>query len=53
MSGQRLEGAPSLGFRRDDLIEALHGGSTVRKLDYLLATERYADAYGRATDMRR
>lgn len=35
-----------LGFKRDDLIEALHGGSKVRKLDYLLATPRYAEAPG-------
>jgi D-cysteine desulfhydrase len=35
-----------LGFKRDDLITALHGGTKVRKLDYLLATPPYADAPG-------
>ncbi len=35
-----------LGFKRDDLLPALHGGTKVRKLDHLLATPPYADARG-------
>src|SRR5688500_518890 len=33
-----------LGVKRDDLLPGLLGGSKVRTLDYLLATEPYADA---------
>jgi D-cysteine desulfhydrase len=32
------------GFKRDDLIPRLYGGSKIRKLDYLLATPPFADA---------
>jgi D-cysteine desulfhydrase len=40
---QRLNVA-YLGVKRDDLIGPLFGGTKVRKLDYLLATSRFADA---------
>jgi D-cysteine desulfhydrase len=33
-----------LGFKRDDQLGALHGGSKVRKLDYLLAAPPFRDA---------
>ncbi len=33
-----------LGLKRDDQIEALHGGTKTRKLDLLLATPRLAEA---------
>ena len=42
----RRLGLASLGVKRDDLCSALHGGSKVRKLDYLLAQERYRQADG-------
>lgn len=38
-----------LGFKRDDRIPRLHGGSKVRKLDVLLATGPFADAPGWAS----
>jgi D-cysteine desulfhydrase len=37
-------GLEFLGIKRDDLVEALHGGSKPRKLDYLLAAPPFADA---------
>jgi len=37
-------GLAYLGVKRDDRIGALHGGSKVRKLDYLLAEPHYRDA---------
>jgi D-cysteine desulfhydrase len=37
-------GLAFLGVKRDDLGEALHGGSKPRKLDYLLASPPFADA---------
>ncbi|MEO7329773.1 MAG: pyridoxal-phosphate dependent enzyme [Minicystis sp.] len=37
-------GLSFLGVKRDDLGEALHGGSKPRKLDYLLASPPFADA---------
>ena len=36
----------SFHVKRDDLLPALFGGSKVRKLDYLLASEPYASAPG-------
>lgn len=33
-----------LGVKRDDLLSAQHGGTKVRKLDYLLASEPFASA---------
>ncbi len=42
-------GLPWLGVKRDDLCTPLGGGSKVRKLDYVLATPRYADAARWAT----
>lgn len=35
-----------LGVKRDDLLPKLHGGTKVRKLDYLLAEPRLAEAEG-------
>ena len=37
-------GLDFIGVKRDDLCPALHGGSKPRKLDYLLAAPRFADA---------
>lgn len=37
-------GLGSLDVKRDDLLEGLHGGTKVRKLDVLLATSPYKDA---------
>jgi D-cysteine desulfhydrase len=37
-------GLSFLGIKRDDLGEALHGGSKPRKLDYLLASPPFSDA---------
>jgi D-cysteine desulfhydrase len=37
-------GLEFFGVKRDDLVEALHGGSKPRKLDYLLAAPPFADA---------
>ena len=37
-------GLSFLGVKRDDLVEALHGGSKPRKLDYLLAAPPFVDA---------
>ena len=37
-------GLDFVGVKRDDLCPALHGGSKPRKLDYLLAAPRFADA---------
>lgn len=37
-------GLASLDVKRDDLLEGLHGGTKVRKLDLLFATAPYADA---------
>ncbi len=45
----RKIGVSWLGFKRDDLISQLHGGTKVRKLDYLLATEPFASAPGWAS----
>ncbi len=39
-------GLSFLGVKRDDQIEALHGGSKPRKLDYVLAVPPYVDAPG-------
>lgn len=35
---------PWLGVKRDDLLQPLHGGSKLRKLDYLLAMEPWKSA---------
>lgn len=40
----RHAGLASLSVKRDDLIEGLHGGTKVRKLDVLFATEPFASA---------
>jgi D-cysteine desulfhydrase len=40
----QAHGLAWLGVKRDDLIEPLHGGTKVRKLDHLLAAPPYADA---------
>lgn len=37
-------GVPFLGVKRDDLCDPLHGGTKPRKLDYLLASEPFAEA---------
>ncbi len=37
-------GLGSLDVKRDDLLDGLHGGTKVRKLDVLLATSPYHDA---------
>jgi len=39
-------GLAQLSVKRDDLISGLLGGTKVRKLDYLLATEPFASAAG-------
>ncbi|MBI2375297.1 MAG: pyridoxal-phosphate dependent enzyme [Deltaproteobacteria bacterium] len=35
-----------LGVKRDDQLEVWHGGTKIRKLDYLLAVPRFRDAKG-------
>lgn len=41
-----LSDSAEVWVKRDDLIDCLHGGSKVRKLDYLLAQARFRDAPG-------
>ncbi|MBI4818968.1 MAG: pyridoxal-phosphate dependent enzyme [Deltaproteobacteria bacterium] len=42
-------GLGSLAMKRDDLLSTWHGGTKLRKLDYLLAEPRFRDAPGWVT----